>query len=100
MARVIKPVTLLVDGKEVQGVYRGTDNEMIDESPNGSYYSGEGSLIIISNENHLEIANIKNMDGTSLLKEPSKFTLSKIDVRNAFKIDKILFDCIKDNIIQ
>ncbi|GAJ25301.1 hypothetical protein JCM15457_160 [Liquorilactobacillus sucicola DSM 21376 = JCM 15457] len=100
MARVIKPVTLLVDGKEVQGVYRGTDNEMIDESPNGSYYSGEGSLIIISNENHLEIANIKNMDGTSLLKEPSKFTLSKIDVRNAFKIDKILFDSIKDNIIQ
>ncbi|KRM96550.1 hypothetical protein FC19_GL000845 [Liquorilactobacillus aquaticus DSM 21051] len=100
MAKVIKPITLLVDGKEVQGVYRGTDNELIDESPNGSYYSGEGSLIIISNENHLEIDSIKNMDGSSLLKEPSKFSLSKIDVRNAFKIDKVLFDNIKDNIIQ
>ncbi|KRL01433.1 hypothetical protein [Liquorilactobacillus capillatus] len=100
MAKVIKPVTLLVKGKEVQGVYRGTDNEVTDDMAKAPNYKGQGSLIIISNNNHLELDTIQNMDGTSLLKKPSDFTLSKIDVRNAFKVERVLFDDIKGNITQ
>ncbi|MDN2452431.1 hypothetical protein FFX44_01655 [Lactobacillus sp. UCMA15818] len=95
MERVLKDLGLMVGNETNPCVYVGTTNE---EGSEGEGAKGKGHIVVVTIYNP-QNSSIKHSNGKSFLLR-SDMKVSKIDVRNSYRIDNIMFDDINEDIIE
>ncbi|KRN34380.1 hypothetical protein QS460_01200 [Liquorilactobacillus mali] len=95
MERVLKDLGLMVGNETNPCVYVGTTN---DKTSDGDGAKGKGHIVVVTNYNP-QNSSIKHSNGKSFLLKPD-MKVSKIDVRNSYRIDNIMYDDISEDIIE
>ncbi|WP_057829021.1 hypothetical protein [Liquorilactobacillus cacaonum] len=95
MERVLKDLGLMVGNETNPCVYVGTTNG---KNAEGEKAKGKGHIVVVTSYNPGN-SSIKHSNGKSFLLKPD-MKVSKIDVRDSYRIDNVMYDDITEDIIE